>query len=106
MNPVLAGILAAPAPAGGQQQPLWWSFGPIVLVFVIFYFLLIAPARKKQKRHQEMLNELKPGDRVITQGGIHGTVSGVDNERNVVQVRIADQVKVDVDKRSIADKLQ
>lgn len=92
------------AAAGGQPQPLWWTFGPVVLVFVIFYFLLIAPARKKQKRHQAMLNELKPGDRVITQGGIYGTVSGVSD--TVVQVKIADQVKVEVDKRSIADKVQ
>jgi preprotein translocase subunit YajC len=103
MTPVLA-ILAAPAPSGGQQQPLWWTFGPVVLVFVIFYFLLIAPARKKQKRHQEMLNELRAGDRVVTQGGIYGTISGVSD--NVVQLKIADQVKIDVDKRSIADKVQ
>ncbi len=106
MSPVLAGILAAPQPSGGQQQPFWFSLLPLVLVFVIFYFLLIAPARKKQKRHQEMISELKPGDRVVTQGGIYGTVSGVDNERNVVQLKIADQVKIDVDRRSIADKVQ
>lgn len=104
MSPVLAGILAAPPQPGGQQQPLWWTFGPVVLVFVIFYFLLIAPARKKQKKHQEMLNELKPGDRVITQGGIYGTISGVSDA--VVQLKIADQVKIEVDKRSIADKAQ
>ncbi len=104
MSPVLSGFLAAPPPAGGQQQPLWWSFGPIVLVFVIFYFLLIAPARKKQKRHQQMLSELKPGDRVVTQGGIRGTVSSVSDD--VVQLKIADQVKIDVDRRSIADRLQ
>jgi len=104
MSPVLAGILAAPPSPGGQQQPLWWTFGPVVLVFVIFYFLLIAPSRKKQKRHQEMLNELKAGDRVVTQGGIHGTITGVSE--NVFQLKIADQVKIDVDKRSIADKVQ
>ena len=104
MRPVLPGILAAAPPPGAQPQPLWWTFGPVVLVFVIFYFLLIAPARKKQKRHQEMLNDLKPGDRVITQGGIYGTVSGVSDA--VVQLKIADQVKVEVDKRSITDKVQ
>ncbi|MBZ5637901.1 MAG: preprotein translocase subunit YajC [Acidobacteriia bacterium] len=104
MSPVLSGFLAAAPPPGAQPQPLWWTFGPVVLVFVIFYFLLIAPARKKQKRHQEMLNDLKPGDRVITQGGIHGTISGVSDA--VVQLKIADQVKVEVDKRSITDKVQ
>jgi preprotein translocase subunit YajC len=104
MSPVLSGFLAPASQPGAPQQPLWWTFGPVVLVFVIFYFLLIAPARKKQKKHQEMLNELKPGDRVITQGGIHGTVSGVSDA--VVQLKIADQVKIEVDKRSIADKMQ
>jgi preprotein translocase subunit YajC len=103
MSPALASILAAPQQPGAPQQPLWWSFGPVVLVFVIFYFLLIAPARKKQKRHQQMLNELKPGDRVITQGGIYGTVAGVSDA--VVQIKIADQVKVEVDKKSISDKV-
>ena len=104
MSPMLAGLLAAPPPAGGQPQPLWWTFGPVVLVFVIFYFLLIAPARKKQKKHQEMLNEIKAGDRVVTQGGIYGTVAGVSE--SIVQLRIADQVKIEVDKRSIADRVQ
>ena len=104
MSPVLPSFLAAAPPPGAQPQPLWWTFGPVVLVFVIFYFLLIAPARKKQKRHQEMLGELKPGDRVITQGGIYGTVAGVSE--SVVQLKIADQVKVEVDKRSISDKVQ
>ena len=104
MSPMLAGMLSAPPPPGGQPQPLWWTFGPVVLVFVIFYFLLIAPARKKQKKHQEMLNEIKAGDRVVTQGGIYGTIAGVSE--NIVQLRIADQVKIEVDKRSIADKVQ
>jgi preprotein translocase subunit YajC len=103
MSPVLSGIMAAAPPPGAQPQPIWWTFGPVVLVFVIFYFLLIAPARKKQKRHQEMLSDLKPGDRVITQGGIYGTVAGVNE--SVVQLKIADQVKVEVEKRSIADKI-
>ena len=75
-------------------------FVPYILIFVVFYFLLIAPARKKQKRHQEMITSLKNGDRVITNGGIYGTVVGVTE--SVVQVRIADQVKIEVAKTAVA----
>ena len=71
-----------------------------MLIFVVFYFLLIAPARKKQKAHQAMLTDLKPGDKVITNGGIHGIVVGVSE--GVVQVRIADQVKVEISKQAVA----
>jgi preprotein translocase subunit YajC len=75
------------------------QFVPLVLIFVIFYFLLIRPARKRQKEVQQMLDSLKSGDRVVTSGGLLGTVVAVD--RGVVQLRIADKVRVDVTKSSI-----
>ena len=77
------------------------NFVPLVLVFVIFYFLLIAPQRRKQKLHAKMLAELKSGDRVVTAGGLYGTVVGVTD--TIVQLRIADQVKVEVTRHSIAE---
>lgn len=93
-------ILAfSPAGGEGQQSPYLW-FVPYILIFVVFYFLLIAPARKKQKRHQEMLQNLKNGDRVITNGGVLATVVGVTDD--VVQLRIADQVKIEVAKNAVA----
>jgi len=93
--------LLAVAPSGteGQQSPFLWLV-PYVLIFVVFYFLLIAPARKKQKRHQEMISSLKNGDRVITNGGILGTVVGVSD--TVIQLRIADQVKIEVSRNAVA----
>jgi len=69
---------------------------PLAGIFVIFYLLLIRPARTKQKAMQAMLEALKPGDRVITSAGIHGTVVGLSED--VVQVRISDNVKVDFSK--------
>ena len=69
-------------------------------VVVAVYFLLIAPARKKQKKHSEMLDGLKNGDRVITNGGIHGTVVGLTD--GVIQIRIADQVKIEVSRNAVA----
>ena len=94
--------VVAVAPPQGQEggQSLLMTFLPMILIFVVFYFLLIAPARKKQKKHSELLESLKNGDRVITNGGIHGTVVGVSD--NIVQVRIAEKIKIDVSRHAVA----
>ena len=75
---------------------------PFVFLIAIFWFLIFAPARKKQKRLQELINNLRNGDKVITSGGIYGTVVGVADR--VVQLRIADGVKIDVGKHAIIGK--
>jgi preprotein translocase subunit YajC len=73
---------------------------PWILVMGIFYLLLIMPQQKKQRKLQEMISALKAGDKVITSGGIYGTVVGL--EGNTVQLRIADQVKIKVSRAAIA----
>jgi preprotein translocase subunit YajC len=93
-------LLTVAPPAGEGQGSMLVSLLPMILIFVIFYFLLIAPARRRQKKHAEMLGSLRNGDKVVTSGGIHGTVVGVSDA--VVQLRIADQVKIDVSKHAIA----
>ncbi len=93
-------IPLAMAPAEGQSANPLISLMPLALIFLIFYFMLIRPARTKQKKHQEMLASLKSGDKVITNGGIFGTVVGVTDR--VVQLRIADQVKIEVAKQAVA----
>ena len=71
------------------------QFIPLILIFVIFYFFLIRPQQKKVKEHKAMVEALKRGDKVITSGGIVGTVERViDNEK--VEVMIADNVKVEI----------
>ena len=71
------------------------QFIPLILIFVIFYFFLIRPQQKKVKEHKQMVENLKRGDKVVTSGGIIGTIEKViDNEK--VEVIIADNVKVDV----------
>ena len=97
----LTGILALTPPAGDGQQPsAWVQFVPFILIFLIFYFLIFAPMRKKQKKHQEMVQNLRAGDRVITNGGLYGTVVGVTD--HVIQLRVADQVKIDVAKHAVS----
>jgi len=70
------------------------AFLPLVIIMGIFYVLLILPAQRRQKKTQEMINALKNGDKVITTGGLFGTIVGIEGES--VQLRIADQVKVKV----------
>ena len=72
---------------------------PIAAIFAVFYFLVIAPANKQKRKTQEMLNSLKKGDRVVTSGGIYGTVQGVEPE--VIYLKIADNVKVKVARSAI-----
>ena len=71
------------------------------LIFLIFYFMIIRPQQKRQKERQKMLDAVKKGDKIVTAGGIHGTVIGVEDK--IVLVQIADTVKVKVDRSSVAN---
>jgi preprotein translocase subunit YajC len=84
------------------QNPLGGlgGFLPIVLIMGIFYVLLILPQQRRQKQLRQMLSALKSGDKVITSGGIYGTIAGIDD--NTVILRIADQVKIRVLRSAIA----
>lgn len=92
--PLLAGWLQA------QEPSRWGALVPFLLILVIFYFLLILPAQRQRKRQQQMLSALKTGDRVVTSGGIYGTIVGLHG--SVVQLRISDQVRIEVARSAIA----
>jgi preprotein translocase subunit YajC len=88
--------------AGGAQAARPNMLGailPFVFVFVIFYFLIIMPQRKKQKKHMDLVENLKPGDRIVTTAGIFGTVMGVQKDR--IELKIAANVKVDITKSAV-----
>jgi preprotein translocase subunit YajC len=72
---------------------------PIAAIFLVFYFLVIAPASKQRRKTQDMLSTLKKGDRIVTSGGIYGTIQGV--EADVVYLKIAENVKVRVARSAI-----
>jgi preprotein translocase subunit YajC len=76
------------------------QFAPIVAIGLVFYFLVIAPANKQRKKTQEMISSLKKGDRVITTGGIYGTVQGV--EADAVYLKIAENVKIKVTRSAVS----
>jgi preprotein translocase subunit YajC len=85
---------------GGQGLGALGSLIPLVIIFVIFYFLLIKPQQKRAKEHKKMIENLKKGDKVITSGGIYGVVEAVGN--NTVTVKVAENVKVKLGKAYIA----
>ena len=80
------------------------SFIPLILMFVIFYFLLIRPQQKKTKEHRQMIDNLKTGDRIITSGGLHGRITGVSE--NALTVEIAEKVRVKVNRGSVSALMQ
>ena len=88
--------------AGGSGQGAggFSAFIPLILMFVVFYFLLIRPQQKKQKEHRTMIDQLKVGDRVITGGNIHGRVTSLSD--TTITVEIADKVRVKVTRGSVA----
>jgi preprotein translocase subunit YajC len=81
-----------PNPQAGQGQGGLLGFLPLVLIFVIFYFLLIRPQQKKSKEHKAMLDNLKKGDKVITSGGEYGVIEEV--KPNTVIIKIAENTRV------------
>src|ERR1700731_1934718 len=94
-----SGTLLLLAQATGQPSG-FALFLPLILIMVIFYFLMIMPAQRRQKKVAQMLKELKTGDKVITNGGIFGTIAGLEDD--AVQLRIAEQVKIKVSRSAIA----
>ena len=98
MLSILIGM-AQPPGAAGSANPIA-SFMPIILMFVILYFLLIKPQQKKQKEHQKMLTELKKGDKIVTTGGIHGVISNI--KENTLTVKIAENVRIDISKGHVS----
>lgn len=95
MNVFALALLQAQG-VGGQLG----MFLPLIIIMVIFYVLLILPAQRRQKKTQAMLSALKNGDKVVTNGGIFGTIVGLEDD--AVQLRVADQVKLKVLRSAIA----
>jgi preprotein translocase subunit YajC len=95
--------------AGGGQESSGSPMLMIVwfgLLIAIFYLLLFRPQRKKQKEHQKLLSELKKGDRVVTTGGMFGTIFAIDDEKNRVVIKIGDNTKLEFLKSSIAGRVE
>jgi preprotein translocase subunit YajC len=87
-------------PGGGGGAGGLGSFLPLILMFVVFYFLLIWPQQKKAKAHRQVLANLQRGETVVTSSGIYGTITGITD--TVVTLEIAEKVRIKVARNSIA----
>lgn len=90
-----------PGGQGGSNQ--WMSFLPLVLLFVVFYFLLIRPQQKRAKQQKQFLENLKKGDDVVTSGGLYGKITGITD--TTVTIEIAEKVRVKVAKSAVAQQV-
>ena len=86
--------------AAGEGGGGFSAFIPLILMFVIFYFLLIRPQQKKTKALREMIGNLKKGDRIVTTGGIHGRITGMSD--TTLTVEISDKVRVKVNRGNVS----
>jgi preprotein translocase subunit YajC len=90
---------------GGQQSGGLAAFLPLILIVVVFYFLLIRPQTKRQKEHKMLISNLRKGDKVVTNSGMFGTIVGMDDKENKVVLKVAENVKVEFLKSSIAGRV-
>ena len=97
-------LFMQPQSADGGSSSMVSTIIMFGLIFVIFYFLIIRPQQRRQKEREKLLGALEKGDKVVTSGGLHGTISGL--EEKTVLLQIADGVKVKVDRASIGQVLK
>jgi len=90
----------APGPAGGGVG----FFVPLIFIFVIMYFVMIRPQKKRQQDQQRLISSVKTGDRVVTNAGIHGLIANV--KETTVIVKVADNVKIEMEKSAIASVMK
>ena len=93
---LIAGLAVVQSPGGMG----WLGFAPLIFIFAIFYFLLIMPQQRRQKKWQQMLGELKTGDRVVTSGGLKGTIFSMKDDAVTLRVP-PDNLKLEVSRSSI-----
>ena len=97
----VAGLAANVFAAGAQGGDAFSSFIPLIVIFGIFYFLVIRPQQKRAKDHEAQLKALKKDDKIITTGGIYGTITAV--REGILEVKIADNVKVQLARSAVSD---
>jgi preprotein translocase subunit YajC len=87
-----------------QQGSPFVTFIPLLLIFVLFYFLILVPQRKRQRAIDEMLNNLKTGDKVVFSGGIYGTIVSIRDDKRTVQLKISENpvIRVEVARAAIS----
>ena len=94
---------AATAAGSAPEGSAFAQFIPLILIVIVFYFLLFRPQQKRFKEHQQMLDALRRGDRIVTNGGIVGTIKKVESDESMLQVEIAPDVTVQVARSMVSE---
>lgn len=100
MNDLSMILAMAPPPGGNGGGGMMSTLVMFLLIIAIFYFLILRPQQKRQKERQKMLDAVKKGDKIVTAGGLHGTVAGVEEKTLLIQV--ADNVKLKFDRSAVS----
>ncbi len=98
----LAYAMGNQAAGGGSGQLM--AFAPLILLFVVFYFLLIRPQQKRARQHKQFLENLKRGDSVVTSGGLYGKITGITDD--AVTMEVAEKVRVKVAKNAVVEQVK
>jgi len=102
---ILSLFLLAGGGGGGQAPNPWGMLWPILAIFGVMYFLIFRPQMKKQKQQKQMIETVKKGDKIVTVGGIFGTIAGVKEKEGTLLVKISDNTKIELARTSIAKVL-
>ena len=94
------GLLLAMASSGDQPVSPWMQLAPLLFILAIFYFIILLPMKRRQKKVQQFQDALKVGDRVITTGGVYGVITKLGDR--TVKLEIADKVRIELSKAAIA----
>jgi preprotein translocase subunit YajC len=89
--------------AAAKQPSLLASIAPMVLIMAVFYFLIIRPQSKKVNEHKATISTIKKGDQIVTAGGVYGTVTKVDSDKNTLHVQIAEGVQIKIKQDTVAE---
>ena len=93
-------IAYAQSAGDASSQSPFFQFIPLILILVVFWFLIIRPQQKKQKEHMRMVGSLRKGDRVVTNGGIFGTITKVGDDR--ITLEVTNKVNIQVERQQVA----
>lgn len=97
-------MIAMSAPDQGQQGGGGGllAFLPMILIFLILYLLILRPQAKRQRMQQQMVDSITKGDKIVTTGGIHGTVLKVNEKEGTLLIKVADDVKLEIDRAALS----
>ena len=90
------------SPSPGGSGPMFASFLPFFLIILVMYFLIIRPQVKRQQEQKNLLDALQKGDRIVTTGGIHGTIVGFKEKEGIVVLKVADNIKIELSRGAVS----